>query len=120
VLLGRLVAGVNIVTRPSYLFLVAGWGARWTRWPLRRSVTCYEHVMNFSIHLDEATAGRLAKEASRQGRARNALITEAIKAWLEARRHTEWPLELLEFEGAPALEPFEASRPPAKGRRRFP
>ena len=76
--------------------------------------------MNFSIHIDEATARRLRKEAARRRQTRNAVITQAVKQWLERAQHTEWPADLLQFEGVPQLEPSESLRSKKKVRARFP
>lgn len=76
--------------------------------------------MNFSIHIDDATAERLKREAARRNRTRNAAITEAVKQWLERSQPTEWPQDLLEFKGTVTLEPFERRRSKKKQRVRFP
>ena len=76
--------------------------------------------MNFSIHIDDETAARLKREAARKKRTRNALITEAVKQWLERAQRSEWPEELQDFEGTPTLEPFEKARSKRRQGPRFP
>lgn len=76
--------------------------------------------MNFSIHIDDVTARRLKEEAARRRQTRNAVITLAVKQWLEREQHTEWPIDLLQFEGVPQLQPFESHRSKRKVHARFP
>ncbi len=82
--------------------------------------TWHKHVMNFSIHLDETTAKKLARQVGRGTRTRNAVVTQAVKEWLERAEHQEWPRELLDFAGAPKMAPFENGRSRQKIRSRFP
>ncbi|MBS1152729.1 MAG: hypothetical protein H6Q89_4427 [Myxococcaceae bacterium] len=76
--------------------------------------------MNFSIHLDDATALRLKLEAARRNRTRNAVVAEAVKQWLERSQRSDWPKELLQYAGARDLVPFEKARSKKKERPRFP
>lgn len=76
--------------------------------------------MNFSIHLDDRLAAELKREAKRLSRTRNALVTEAIRTWLELRKPSAWPKELLDYEGCRELEPFEARRKRGAEKPRFP
>ena len=66
--------------------------------------------MNFSIHLDDRLAAALKREAARSKRPRNALVTEAIRQWLDKQRRSTWPDELRDFEAFTDLEPFESHR----------
>jgi hypothetical protein len=76
--------------------------------------------MNFSIHIDDQVAAALEKEAKRSGKTRNRLIGEAVRAYLERTRPTEWPPELLDFAPVKGLKPFESFRRKGKVRARFP
>lgn len=76
--------------------------------------------MNLSIYLDDRTAAALKRVAARQKRTRNSLISEAIKRWLEQIDRSQWPRELLDWEGEPGLVPFETHRPRNNPKARFP
>lgn len=76
--------------------------------------------MNFSIHIDEPLAKALARAVKRAGKTRNALINEALRAWLEQQARTEWPAELLEAEPFDDLVPFEQGRTRKPTEPRFP
>jgi len=76
--------------------------------------------MNFSIHLDDRLAAALKRQAARTGRTRNALVTEAVRQWLERAQRSEWPAELTDFEPFEDLEPFESHRSTRSTRSRFP
>jgi len=76
--------------------------------------------MIFSVHLDDATAARLKREAVRRKKTRNGAVVEAVKAWLEAGQRTTWPTDLLDWEGAPELTPFERHRKRRREGPRFP
>jgi Arc/MetJ-type ribon-helix-helix transcriptional regulator len=66
--------------------------------------------MTFSIHLDESLAERLNRTAKESGKARNALIREAVREWLDRRRPREWPPEVMDFRGAQGIARFEHAR----------
>lgn len=76
--------------------------------------------MNFSIHIDDRVAEALAKEVRRTGKTRNALISEAVRQYLERSRPSEWPRELLDAEPIKGLEPFESFRRKERSVARFP
>ena len=76
--------------------------------------------MNFSIHLDDRLAAALKRVAARRGRTRNALITEAVREWLERAERATWPAELTEFQPFADLVPFESHRAKKKSGVRFP
>jgi hypothetical protein len=65
--------------------------------------------VNFNLYLDDDSARRLDRLAKTVRKPRNALIREAVQAWL-AEQSRRWPKEVLEFSGDPSLEPFEAHR----------
>jgi hypothetical protein len=65
--------------------------------------------VNFNVYLDNDTARRLEAMARSTGTPRNAIVREAIAAWLE-RAGRSWPALVLEFEGDSEIAPFEASR----------
>jgi hypothetical protein len=66
--------------------------------------------MTFSIHLDESLGVRLNRTAKESGKARNALIREAVREWLDRRRPREWPTEVMDFRGIPGIVRFEHGR----------
>ena len=76
--------------------------------------------VNFSIHLDDHTSSALKKVAAKQGRTRNSIIAEAVRRWLAQADRTQWPKELLEWQGDPALPPFESHRSRRSPKPRFP
>jgi len=65
--------------------------------------------VNFNVYLDDATAKRLERVAKRKRKPRNAIIREAVHAWLE-REGPAWPEAVLLFQGDPKLKPFEEHR----------
>ena len=76
--------------------------------------------MNFSIHIDDRLAAALKREAARTRRPRNALVTEAIRQWLDKARRSTWPPELTDFEPFTDLERFESHRSKKQTGVRFP
>jgi hypothetical protein len=66
--------------------------------------------MNFSVHLSDEVVERLDQTAKESGKARNALIREAVAEWLGRRQAGNWPPEILNFEGIRRLKRFEANR----------
>jgi Arc/MetJ-type ribon-helix-helix transcriptional regulator len=66
--------------------------------------------MNFSLHLSDDLVRRLNAVVQATGRSRNALIRQAIEAWLEHQEHRCWPEEVLTFQGIPETVPFEQAR----------
>lgn len=60
--------------------------------------------MNFSVHFDEATIGRLSKAVDRQGCTRNRIIVKAVQEWLERNEARDWPEALKEHFRNPAPE----------------
>ena len=66
--------------------------------------------MTFSIHIDAKTGKALDAAAARTGKSRNAIIREAVAAWLARERSAAWPAEVLAHRGVRGLEPFEKDR----------
>jgi predicted transcriptional regulator len=73
--------------------------------------------MNFNIYLDDETGRQLNQAARQAGESRNALVRQAVDAWLKQHSQPQWPEEVLAFKGMAELPPFEAGRdrlkPPA-------
>jgi metal-responsive CopG/Arc/MetJ family transcriptional regulator len=73
--------------------------------------------MNFNIYLDDATGQQLNQVAKQAGESRNALIRQAVNAWLKQHSKPQWPDEVLTFRGLVDMPPFETGRdglkPPA-------
>lgn len=73
--------------------------------------------MTFSIHIDEKMRQALEEAVARTGKSRNAIIREAVQAWLARERSATWPKSVLAHRGTRAIEPFEkhrkALRPPS-------
>jgi Ribbon-helix-helix protein, copG family len=65
--------------------------------------------VNFNVYLDDDSGKELARIAKTAGKPRNALIRQAVHAWL-AEQGKRWPKEVMEFPGDPSVEPFEAQR----------
>jgi predicted transcriptional regulator len=72
--------------------------------------------MNFNIYLDDETGKQLNRAAKQEGESRNALVRQAVSEWLSRHGKSQWPDEVLAFEGVADMPPFEAGR----GRRWFP
>lgn len=66
--------------------------------------------MNFNVYLDDDTTRALDAAARREGRARNALIREAVSDWLERHSASRWPASVLSHRGMPSAPRFEALR----------
>lgn len=66
--------------------------------------------MNFNIYLDDEAGKRLTHLAQQCGKSRNALIREAVNAWLERSAQKGWPNEVESFQGDPDAPAFEAYR----------
>jgi metal-responsive CopG/Arc/MetJ family transcriptional regulator len=66
--------------------------------------------MNFSVHLNDELVERLNQTAKESGRARNALIREAVAEWLGRRRSGKWPAEVMNFRGIRRMKRFEEDR----------
>ena len=60
--------------------------------------------MNFSIHIDDETAGRLSAAVERTGLTRNRIIGEAVREWLARNEEPTWPTALAEHFRNPAPE----------------
>lgn len=73
--------------------------------------------MNFNIYLDDETGRQLNQVAKQAGESRNALVRQAVNAWLKQYSKPQWPEAVLAFKGMAELPPFETGRdslkPPA-------
>ncbi|MGA8054099.1 MAG: CopG family transcriptional regulator [Burkholderiales bacterium] len=73
--------------------------------------------MHFNIYLDDETGEQLNHAAKQAGESRNALIRRAVGEWLKRHGMSQWPDEVLNFNGMADMTPFEGSRdhlkPPA-------
>jgi predicted transcriptional regulator len=66
--------------------------------------------MTFSVYLDDKLTKRLNRVASESGKARNALIREALEEWLARSRPERWPEAVLAFKGVRDAPSFEQTR----------
>ncbi len=67
--------------------------------------------MNFSIHLTNELAEEITEIAKKSGKTRNALITQAIRDFINVHVHKNWPQEVYKLAGsAKKLKPFESHR----------
>jgi hypothetical protein len=66
--------------------------------------------MTFSIYLDDKLTKRLNRVAIESGKARNALIREALEEWLARSRPKKWPEAVLTFKGIRGVPRFEETR----------
>lgn len=67
-------------------------------------------VMTFSIYLDDKLTKRLNRVAIDSGKARNALIREAVEEWLARSQPERWPEAVLAFKGVRGAPRFEKAR----------
>ena len=51
--------------------------------------------MNFNIYLDDETGQQLNEAAKKAGESRNALVRQAVSAWLKSRGKPQWPAETM-------------------------
>jgi metal-responsive CopG/Arc/MetJ family transcriptional regulator len=67
-------------------------------------------MMNFSVHMDEATLSELNRVAKEEGKSRSALLSEAFKLYVDERNeHTQtkgWPKVLVDHWNSVAAESF--------------
>lgn len=68
--------------------------------------------MNFNLYLDDKTARELDQTAKSLGESRSGLIRKAVREWLDKKAFGSpgWPVQILEWQGAPDLAPFEFHR----------
>ena len=66
--------------------------------------------MNFNFYVDKRTGERLKRLARKRQTSRNALIREAVARLLERESGSDWPAEVLDFQGIPGAPRFEATR----------
>jgi metal-responsive CopG/Arc/MetJ family transcriptional regulator len=63
--------------------------------------------VTFSIHLNDELVDQLSRAAKEAGKARNALVGEAVKEWLGRRRRRTWPAVVMSFRGVRRSIRFE-------------
>ena len=66
--------------------------------------------MNFNIYLDDVTGQQLNQVAKQAGESRNALVRQAVDAWLKQHSKPQWPDEVLDFKGMSDMPPLEIFR----------
>lgn len=66
--------------------------------------------MNFNIYIDDQLGERLTEVAKTSKKSRNALIREAVALWLKTNEKSQWPEEVLKFEGIEDFPTFESHR----------
>ena len=66
--------------------------------------------MHFNIYIDDQIGAQLNTAAQKSGKTRNALIREAITAWLNKSEKPKWPEEILAFNGVKDTIIFESYR----------
>jgi hypothetical protein len=76
--------------------------------------------MNINTYLPGGLADRLDRLAEARGLSRSAVMREALEAYLRRNQPGGWPDEILEWQGDPEIEPFEALRPVVDSERRDP
>jgi predicted transcriptional regulator len=67
-------------------------------------------MMNFNIDIDDKLGERLIETAKASERDQNAVIIEAISLWLDVNDKSQWPDEVMQFEGVNETTPFEFHR----------
>lgn len=67
--------------------------------------------MNFNVYLDTSLGEALKRLAKRKKMPRNALIRQAVEDLVTKENQSEtWSARILEWQGDPGFEPFEAQR----------
>lgn len=67
--------------------------------------------MNFNIYLNNAVGEALKRLAKRRKMTRNALIRQAVEDLVAKESESQtWSAAVLEWQGDPTFEPFEAHR----------
>ncbi|QPF89036.1 ribbon-helix-helix domain-containing protein [Bradyrhizobium commune] len=68
--------------------------------------------MNFNLYLDDKTAEELDQTAKTLGESRSGLIRKALREWLDKKTlgSPGWPSQILEWQGAADMPPFESHR----------
>lgn len=67
--------------------------------------------MNFNVYLDNPLGEALKRLAKRKKVPRNALIRQAVEDLVSRESGSEtWSARVLEWQGDPQFEPFEAQR----------
>ncbi len=69
-----------------------------------------EYAMNINVYLEDSLAQSLNRQTKKLGKSRNAIIREAINAWIAHHEHKLWPNSILNFKGIQSMLPFESSR----------
>lgn len=67
--------------------------------------------MNINILLPDDIPKQLNRSAEQRGRSRSAVIREAVQASPQRNSAGGWPPEVLDWQGDPDVEVFEAIRP---------
>lgn len=66
--------------------------------------------MNVHIYLEDELGQKINSFAKLLGKSRNAIIREAIKAWVNNHAKNEWPASVLKFSGTKKFPDFEQYR----------
>ena len=66
--------------------------------------------MNFNVYLDYALAQKLESLSRKQGKKRNAVIREALEAWIIQANSQTWPTTVMDYEGTSDWIAFEEYR----------
>ena len=62
------------------------------------------------MELYEKTGAKLDQLARKSGKARNAVIRQALSDWVERKGELRWPKEVVEFKGIKGSPRFESYR----------
>lgn len=66
--------------------------------------------MNFNIYVEDHLAEKLDHLSQQQGKKRNAVIREALEAWITQNTVTTWPEVVMNYQGDPEAIAFESYR----------
>jgi hypothetical protein len=66
--------------------------------------------MNFNVYLDEKLGKEFTHYCKSAHKKKNAVVREALEAYIHHNVSTPWPEAILKFKGYPDIEPFENSR----------
>jgi Ribbon-helix-helix protein, copG family len=66
--------------------------------------------MNFNIYVEDSLAEKLERLSEQQGKKRNAIIREALEAWVARFTPNIWPDIVMNYDGTEDGITFEATR----------
>ena len=71
--------------------------------------------MNVNIDIDKQLSEQLTIAAKNRNQPINAIINEALSLWFKTNEESEWPDDVLAYEGIPDFPTFESHRQDTAG-----